>query len=63
MAYRINGQYEKAIEFSEKGLIDNPDQLSVHLTLAASYFYLNRTEEAHKAVSDKNHNRLFMVWK
>ena len=28
MAYRNNGQYEKAIELSEKGLSGNPDQLS-----------------------------------
>jgi adenylate cyclase len=52
MAYRNNGQYEKAIELSKKGLIGNPDQLPVHLTLAASYIYLNRTEEAHKAVEE-----------
>jgi adenylate cyclase len=52
MAYRNNGQYEKAIELSEKGLIGNPDQLSVYLTLAASYCFLNQTEEAHKAVEE-----------
>ena len=52
MAYRNNGQYEKAIELSKKGLIGNPDQLPVYLTLAASYIYLNRTEEAHKAVEE-----------
>ena len=52
MAYRNNGQYDKAIELSKKGLRGNPDQLSVYLTLAASYMYLNRTEEAHKAVKE-----------
>ena len=52
MAYRNNKQYEKAIELSEKGLIGNPDQLSVYLTLAASYCFLNQTEEAHKAVEE-----------
>ena len=52
MAYRNNGQYEKAIELSEKGLIGNPDQLTVYLTLAACYIYLKRTEEAHKAVEE-----------
>ncbi|MBW2635403.1 MAG: tetratricopeptide repeat protein, partial [Deltaproteobacteria bacterium] len=52
MAYRNNGQYEKAIELSEKGLIGNPDQLSVYLTLAASYWFLNQTEEAHKVVEE-----------
>ena len=52
LAYRNNGQYEKTIELSEKGLIGNPDQLSVYLTLAASYSLLNQTEEAHKAVEE-----------
>ena len=52
MAYRNNEQYEKAIELSEKGLIGNPDQLSVYLTLVTSYTYLNRTEGAHKAVKE-----------
>ncbi|MBT8349928.1 MAG: hypothetical protein KJO26_01660, partial [Deltaproteobacteria bacterium] len=52
MAYRNNGQYEKAIELSEKGLIGNPDQLSVYLTLAASYCFINQTEEAHRAVEE-----------
>jgi len=51
-AYRIIEQYEKAIELSKKGLIGNPDQLVVYLTLAASYMSLNRTEEAHKAVDE-----------
>jgi len=52
MAYRNIEQYEKAIELSKKGLIGNPDQLPVYLTLAASYTFLNRTEEAHKAVDE-----------
>jgi adenylate cyclase len=52
MAYRNNGEHDKAIELSKKGLRGNPDQLSVYLTLAASYMYLNRTEEAHKAVEE-----------
>jgi adenylate cyclase len=52
MAYRNNEQYEKAIELSEKGLVGNPDQLPVYLTLAASYIYLNRTKEAHNAVEE-----------
>jgi adenylate cyclase len=52
MAYRNNRQYEKAIELSEKGLVDNPDQLSVYLTLAATYIYLNRTEEAQRAAEE-----------
>jgi adenylate cyclase len=52
MAYRNNEQYEKAIDLSEKGLVGNPDQLSVYLTLAASYIFLNRTEEAYKAAEE-----------
>ncbi|GAG89135.1 unnamed protein product, partial [marine sediment metagenome] len=52
IAYRNNGQYEKAIELSEKGLVGNPDQLTVYLTLAASYYLLGQTEEAHKAVEE-----------
>jgi adenylate cyclase len=52
MAYRNNGQYEKAIELSEKGLVGNPDQLTAYLTLAASNIFLNRTEEAHKAAKE-----------
>jgi adenylate cyclase len=52
IAYRNNGQYEKAIELSKKGLIGNPDQLTVYLTLAASYCILNKTEEARKAVEE-----------
>ena len=52
MAYRYNGQYEKAIEVAKKALSGNPDQLTPYLTLAASYSSLNRTEEARKAVEE-----------
>ncbi len=52
MAYRIDEQYEKAIESAEKGLSGNPDQLMPYLTMAASYISLDRTEEAHKAVKE-----------
>jgi adenylate cyclase len=52
MAYRMDEQYEKAIEFAQKGLSGNPDQLSPYLTLVASYSFLNRTEEAHKAAKE-----------
>jgi len=52
MAYRVNGEYEKAIEVSLKGISDNLDQLSSHLTLAASYISLNRTKEAYEAVKE-----------
>ena len=52
MAYRVNGEYEKAIEVSLKGIHDNPDQLSSHLTLAASYISLNRTKKTYEAVKE-----------
>jgi len=52
LALRNNGQYEEAIEWAENGLIDNPDQLPPNLVLAASYSFLNRTEEAHKAAEE-----------
>ena len=52
MAYRIDEQYEKAIEFAKKSLSGNPDQLSPYLTLVASYSFLNRTEEAHKSAKE-----------
>jgi adenylate cyclase len=52
IAYRVNGQYEKAIEMCNKALSGSPDSLSTYLTLAASYSALNLTEDAHKAVEE-----------
>jgi len=52
MAYRNIGKYEKAIEWTEKALIDNPDQLSAYLTLSACYSSLNRPDEARNAVEE-----------
>jgi adenylate cyclase len=52
IAYRVNGQYEKAIEAAKKALSGSPDQLIPHLTLAASYSALNLSEDAHKAVEE-----------
>ena len=52
MAHRKNGQYEKAIELSKKGLRDYPDNLGIFLTLAASYSALNCIEEAHNTVDE-----------
>ena len=51
-AYRIKGEYEKAIAVAQKGLSVNPDQLTSYLMLAASYFSLNRIDEAHKAAEE-----------
>ena len=52
MAYRNNEQYEKAIEVSERGLSCYNDQFALYLTLAASYTFLDRTDEAHMAVEE-----------
>ena len=52
IAYRNNGQYEKAIELCKKGLSGNPDNLSAYLTLTISYSLFNYTEEASKAAEE-----------
>jgi adenylate cyclase len=52
LAYRYNGQYEKAIEAGKKALSGNPDNLGAYITLAVSYSTLNRTEDARKAVEE-----------
>jgi adenylate cyclase len=52
MAHRNNGDYEKAIKLAEQGIVGNPDQLAVYLTLTTSYSLLNRTEEARKAAEE-----------
>jgi adenylate cyclase len=52
MAYRIDEQNEKAVEFAKKSLSGNPDQLMPYLTLAASYSFLNRKEDAKKATKE-----------
>jgi adenylate cyclase len=52
MAYRVNGQYEKAIEVCKKTLIGASHQPGHYLTLAASYIFLGRIEDARKAVDE-----------
>ena len=52
IAYRYNGQYEKAIEICKKAIIVSPDNVSAYITLAASYSPMNRTEDACKAVEE-----------
>ena len=52
LAYRVNGQYEKAIEMCKKALSVSPDNVSAYITLAASYSFINRTEDASKAVEE-----------
>lgn len=51
-AYRIEGQYEKAIQYLKKAIFDNPDLLTPYLHLTASYSSFNLTEEAHKAAEE-----------
>jgi adenylate cyclase len=52
MAHRNNEQYEKAIQWSKKALINNPDQLSAYTTLVACYSSLNFSEETRNAVEE-----------
>jgi adenylate cyclase len=52
IAYRVNGQYEKAIEMCKKALSISPDNLSAYVTLAASCSPINRNEDASKAVEE-----------
>jgi adenylate cyclase len=52
IAYRVNGQYEKAIEMGKKAVSISPDNVSAYITLAASYSPINRTEDASKAVEE-----------
>jgi adenylate cyclase len=52
LAYQYNGQYEKAIEMCHKTLSVNPDHMFAYLDLAASYTFLDRAEDARKAVEE-----------
>jgi adenylate cyclase len=52
MAHRNNEQYEKAIQWSKKALINNPDQLSAYTTLVACYSSLNLSGETRNAVEE-----------
>jgi len=49
LAYRFEGQHEKAIELADKCLDENPDNLLALLILAVCNIFLNRSEEANKA--------------
>ena len=50
MAYRVDGQYEKSIEWCKKCIADNPDLLSPYITMASSYILLNQYKEASRTV-------------
>ena len=51
-AYRINGQYEKAIDSAKKSIRVSSDQPTPYLTLILSYSSLNHTEEARKTADE-----------
>jgi len=51
-AYRVTGQYEKAIETFMKVIEQDPDFWLSHWGLAACYGLLGREEEAHKAAAE-----------
>ena len=46
MAYYLKGQYGKALDALEKGVIQKPDFAGFHIALAATYARLGRNEEA-----------------
>lgn len=46
IAYRMIGQYDKAIEYLESGIQRNPDHFFAHLNLSACYILADREEEA-----------------
>jgi adenylate cyclase len=51
-AYRMTGRYEEAIAMGKKAIKMAPDFFTVHLTLAATYIYLGREEEARAEAAD-----------
>ena len=51
-AYFMLGDYEKAIEVSEKGLNEEPSLYGALVTLACSYAQLGRKEEARQYVDE-----------
>ena len=52
VAYRVNGEYEKAIEILQKVIKRNPDAWLSHFELAACYGLLGREEEARAAAAE-----------
>jgi adenylate cyclase len=51
-AYRINGEYEKAIGLAKEALKSGPDQLEAYLLLVVSYSLSDRLNEAHEAAEE-----------
>jgi len=52
VAYRVNGEYEKAIEFFKRATERNPDYWLSHFGLTACYGLLDREEEARAAAAE-----------
>ena len=52
VAYRVNGEYEKAIEILQKVIKRSPDMWLSHFELAACYGLLGREEEARAAAAE-----------
>jgi adenylate cyclase len=46
LTYRLTGQYEESMATLRKVLQSNPDDLTAHISLAASYIMADREEEA-----------------
>ena len=51
LAYRLAGQYEKAIEILNHSLKIDPEALTPYITLASCYIELNQFENARKAAN------------
>jgi adenylate cyclase len=52
VAYRVNGEYEKAIEILQKVIKRSPDFWLSHFELAANYGLLGREDEARAAAAE-----------
>lgn len=52
VAYRVNGEYEKAIEILQKVIKRSPDSWLSHFEIAACYGLLGREEEARAAAAE-----------
>ena len=52
VAYRLNGEYEKAIEILQKAIKSSADAWLSHFELAACYGLLGREEEARAAAAE-----------
>ena len=51
IGYYLKGEYEKALDILEKGLIKRPDFPGYHIIMAATYAQLNRLQDAQDSVA------------